>query len=228
MRDADSTVLPDLTGYSIAFDLDGTLVETAPDLVGAVNHVLASRGRGRIDEASLRALVGHGARALIERAFAETGDPADAAAMPGLTTLFLDYYRAHIADFSRPYPGTLARAGAALSVCTNKAQSLAEDLLDALGMSSHFAAIVGSDALPVHKPDPEHFFEAIRRGNGDRARALLVGDSPTDAATARNANVPFIAVTFGYTPVPPEELGADVLIGHFDELDSAVAQLAAR
>lgn len=233
MRQDLSTILPDLTGYCLAFDLDGTLVDTAPDLVGAVNHVLGEEGRPPIGPETLRALIGHGAKVLIERAFVATGEPVDPAALPRLIPSFMNYYRAHIADFSRPFPGTeaalvrLTDAGATLAVCTNKAEGLSTALLEALDLTRYFPVLVGGDTLPVHKPDAEHFLETVRRLGGDRARSLLVGDSPTDAATARNAGVPFVAVTFGYTPVPPEEFGAQALISHFDDLDAAIARVVA-
>lgn len=225
-------VLPDLMGYTIAFDLDGTLVDTAPDLVHAVNHVLLSCKRATIKVDTLRALIGHGAKALIEAAFEATGDPVDRSQLPELIGEFLDYYNAHIADHSRPFPGTenalmrLRDSGATLAVCTNKSQLLAENVLHALGLTRYFRIVMGGDVLSVHKPDAGHLLETVRRANGTANRSLLVGDSPTDATTARNAKIPFVAVTFGYTPVPPEEFGADALIDHFDELDAAVAELA--
>jgi phosphoglycolate phosphatase len=234
-------ILPDhfttqtLAGSTLVFDLDGTLIDTAPDLVAALNHVLGVEGRRPLPIETVRMLVGHGAKVLIERGFAETGEPVDPDRLDLLVDRFVSYYAAHIAEDSRVFPGVrealerLEAAGARLAVCTNKHEVLALSVLQALDLTQPFSAIIGADTLPIRKPDPAVYHETVRRAGGHPdAFTVMIGDSPTDAATARAAQVPFIAVTFGYTPVPPAELGADVLIEHFDALDGALDQLLRR
>ncbi|MGE5567276.1 MAG: phosphoglycolate phosphatase [Parcubacteria group bacterium] len=225
--------LRDLTGATIAFDLDGTLVDTAPDLVGTLNIVLAEEGLPPVPFDEARPMIGRGARALLERGFTAAGEPLDGPRSNALVTRFVDLYLGRIADESAPFPGvteTLAAlrdAGARLSVCTNKRTNLSLALLDALGLSPLFDAIVGADAAPASKPDPRHLFTAVEQAGGDTGRAVFVGDSETDISTARNARLPIVAVTFGYTEAPCADLGPDALIDSFEELPSAVTRLLA-
>jgi phosphoglycolate phosphatase len=226
--------LPDsFAGATIVFDLDGTLIETAPDLVATLNVLLATEGIAPLPLAQARNMIGQGAKALIARGFAAAGAPL---AEPKLSVLFDDFiahYLAHIADESRPFPGllaamdTLEAAGARLAVCTNKRTDLSVALLDALDLSPRFAAIVGGDAVPAQKPDAGHLIATIARAGGDVRRAVMIGDSVSDAKAARGAGVPLVLVSFGYTDVPARDLGADVLIDHFDELPGACAKLLA-
>jgi phosphoglycolate phosphatase len=212
----------------IVFDLDGTLADTAPDLAAALNHSLVALGRPAVPPQSVRHLVGHGARALLRRGLAASGEAPEELVELGFP-LFLDHYGAHICDGTRPFPGIeralagLAEAGAALAVCTNKAEALTLKLLAALGWNGRFDAIVGGDTLPVRKPDPAPLLEAIARAGG--GRAALIGDSITDADTARAAGVRFVAVSFGFSDRPVEALGADAVIHSFDELTAALARL---
>ena len=221
----------DLTGATIAFDLDGTLVDTAPDLIGALNVVLADEGLPAVPASAARHLVGQGGRVLLARGFADAGREIDPARADALFQRFLDAYRGCIADESRPYPGavealdTLAAAGARLAVCTNKPGAYARLLLDALDLSTRFAAVVGADDAPARKPDPRHLLHAIAEAGGDRARALMVGDSLPDASAARGAGVPVVLVSFGYTETPAAELGADAVFAHFDELPDVAGRL---
>lgn len=221
----------DLRGSSIVFDLDGTLVDTAGDLASALNHVLEVAGRPPVEPHTVRMLVGHGARVLLEHGFAETGEPLPPEAVDAHVTRFLAFYADNIASESRLFPGArealerLVAARARLGVCTNKPERLTLALLDALDLRRYFPAVLGADSLSVKKPDPRHYLETVKRLGGNANRSIFIGDSPVDVATARAASVPVIAVTFGYTPVPPEELGADALIAHFDELDAALARL---
>lgn len=212
----------------LAFDLDGTLADTAPDLTASLNHVLAHFGRPAIAAETVRKLVGHGARALLRRGLAATGESAEALVDEGLP-IFLDYYTDHICEGTRPYDGleraldVLADEGVALAICTNKPEKLTLQLVEALGWSDRFRAIVGADTLPVRKPDPAPLREAIARAGG--GRAMFVGDSITDADTARAAGLPLIAVSFGFSDRPVEELGADAIIDHYDELLPALRRL---
>ncbi len=222
--------MPKLT---LIFDLDGTLVDTAPDLTAAMNHVLTENGRRPVPPDEVRHMVGHGARKLIERGFAATGTPVDDDALPGMMQQFITYYGAHIADGSRPYPGVLAlleahrKAGTVMGVCTNKPEGLARSLLDALDMSNYFRAILGADTLPVRKPDPQHLLETIARSGGDVRRAVMIGDSEVDAETAKRAGVKLVIFSGGYTALDPATFGADELIGHYDEMQAALAGIAA-
>ena len=213
----------------VAFDLDGTLAETAPDLTASLNHVLVELGRDPIAAESVRDMVGHGARALIRSGLAATGTVSETMVDEGFP-IFLDYYGAHIADGSYAFPGVekaldeLAARGVALAICTNKVESLAVKFVDAMGWNDRFAAIIGGDTMPTNKPDPAPVREAIRRAGG--GRAAFVGDSISDTGAARNAGIPCVALTFGFRDRPAEELGADALIDHFDQLIPALERLA--
>lgn len=215
---------------TIVFDLDGTLVDTAPDLTAALNVALAAERRPAVDPATVRHLVGHGARALIERGLALSGGGGEAGSARALP-VFLEYYAAHIADGSRPYPGAeaamdvLAANGVRLAICTNKPVALATALIDALGWTGRFAAIVGGDSLPVRKPDPAPLFAAIAQAGGDPAATVYVGDTSVDIATARAAGVPVIAVAFGFADQPVASLGADAVIDDFGELMAVATRL---
>jgi phosphoglycolate phosphatase len=222
--------LPD---RAVIFDLDGTLVDTAPDLMQATNFVLTGLGRRPLEMVEVRAFVGHGARALLTRGLAATGGLPDAYDVEADYRRFVEYYAANIADASVPFPGIvrlldrLKEEGFGLGVCTNKLEGLSVLLLDALGLSPYFGSVVGPDTLGIAKPDPQPFYEAVNRLELDNPRALMVGDSETDILTARNAGVPVIAVPFGYTPRPVAEFGPDRLIGHFDEAYDAIQELFA-
>ena len=222
--------MPALPFDTIVFDLDGTLADTAPDLAAALNHTLVALGREGVPPDSVRHLVGHGARALLRKGLAATGAPSEQLVERGFP-IFLEHYAAHICDGTRAYPGVeaaldaLHRRGAALAVCTNKPETLTHALIGALGWGRRFAAIVGADTLPVNKPDPAPLHEAIARAGG--GRAVFVGDSITDADTARAAHVPFVAVSFGFSDRPIAALEADCVIDHYDALLPALARLAA-
>ncbi|RAK61000.1 phosphoglycolate phosphatase [Phenylobacterium hankyongense] len=220
-----------LDGATIAFDLDGTLVDTAPDLIGTLNVLLAEEGIAPLPLAEARPFIGRGARWMIERGFQAAGAPLDAETVPLLFDRFIAYYLAHIADHSRPFPGaeaalaTLRNAGARLSVCTNKRTDLSLALMDALDLTRLFDAVVGADATPAIKPDPRHLAAAVAAAGGSMDRAILVGDAATDAGAARAAGAGLILVSFGYTEIPAQDLAPDILIHHFDELPDACARL---
>jgi phosphoglycolate phosphatase len=210
---------------AIVFDLDGTLVDSAPDLCGVVNDMLHQHGRVVLDMDDIRKMVGDGAAKLIERGFGATGGlPAP---LPDLTREFIRLYEARIARETRPFPGvveTLERfkaAGLKMGVCTNKTTHLSRRLLDELDLSRFFSAIVGGDG-PARKPDRRHLEATMRELDAGADEALMVGDSMNDVAVARNAGVKVVAVTFGYTTIAPSELGADCVIDRFDELPGIV------
>ena len=215
----------------IVFDLDGTLVETAGDLVATLNVILQREGAAPVPFAYARNMVGHGARDLIRRGLAHSGR---AVAPPQLERLFDDFiirYEAHIADHSFLYPGVvaaldrLATAGFNFAVCTNKMQHASVKLLQMLEVVQRFRAICGQDTFAMCKPNPEALLQTIARAGGTATHTIMVGDSRTDIDTAKAAGVPVIAVDFGYTDVPVALLGPDRIISHFDALWDAVSDL---
>jgi phosphoglycolate phosphatase len=212
----------------VAFDLDGTLADTAPDLAASLNHALVALGRPGVPAESVRHLVGHGARALLRRGLATSG-PAPEDLVDQGYPIFIDYYAGHLCDGTRPYPGVeaaldaLRAEGARLALCTNKPERLTHLLLDALGWADRFHSVVGGDTLPARKPDPAPLHQAVVRAGG--GRAAFVGDSITDADTARAAGVPFVAVSFGFRDRPVEALGADAVIDGFGELMGVLTKL---
>jgi phosphoglycolate phosphatase len=230
---ADSRAAPGdiLRGAAIAFDLDGTLVDTAHDLIGTLNWLLAEEGHPPLPLAEARPFIGRGARWMIERGFQAADAPLAPAEVQPLFERFIDRYTGHIADESRPFPGCVAALealkadGAKLVVCTNKLTGLSKALLDALDMSRLFDAVIGSDSTPAIKPDARHLETAIAAVGGATDRAIMVGDAATDAGAARAAGVPLILVSFGYTEVPAAELDPDILIDHYDQLPAACLRL---
>ena len=218
----------DLEGWTIAFDLDGTLVETAPDLIGTLNRMLAARDIPQMPVEAAQHLVGHGALALLRHGFQEAGAAWDEAEAPALLQIFLDDYLEHIADHSRPYDGVvdaldrLAERGALLCVATNKRTDLSVALIEALDLTRHFALVCGPDLVSARKPDGAHIREAVQKAGGDPARTIMVGDGAPDVQAAKSAGVPCIVVTFGYTPIPAAELGGDVLIDSFEDIEEAI------
>jgi phosphoglycolate phosphatase len=221
-------------GPALIFDLDGTLADTSPDLLGATNAVLAARKRPLLDLAHLRHLVGFGARALIDQAFAASGAPVTEDEMPGLVDIFLAHYRAHIADGTRLFPHvaetleSLKAQGARLGVLTNKPQELTDPLLPLLGLDGLFAAIYGAGRKPYTKPNPRIFHDVVTdlsNGSGGGGPAVMIGDSITDLNTARAAGAPCILMSYGFTPVPASELGADIVLDDFAQLPDAIARL---
>lgn len=215
----------------LVFDLDGTLADTACDLIGTLNVLLAREGLPPVAPTAARSLVGAGARALIERGFALHNASLSPARIEPLVEDFLAHYEAHIADETRLFPGARAAlerfgsAGFRLAICTNKPERLARLLLDRLAVADHFDAICGRGSFPIHKPDPQMLHLTVAAAGGDPARTIMVGDSRTDVDTARNAGAPVIAVDFGYTEVPVAALGPDRVISHFDELWQAAHEL---
>ena len=216
---------------TLIFDLDGTLVDTAPDLAAATNHVLAYKGLRPVALAEIHPLIGHGSKAMIEAGLRTHGAAVEEAELNRLHDMFLEFYAANVAVGSRPFAhipeliDVLKSRGAVLAVCTNKVERLSKLLLESLQLDQHFACIAGRDTFAVCKPDAGHLLQTIAAAGGRRERAVMVGDSDTDITTARNARVPCIAVTFGYTPVPVTQLGADIVIDHYRDFMPALAKV---
>ncbi len=219
---------------ALIFDLDGTLADTAPDLLGATNAVLRARERPELDLTSLRHMVGFGARALIFQAMEASGAPVTEEEMPPLVEIFLSHYRAHIADDSFLFPGVtetltaLKLDGARLAVLTNKPQELTDLLLPRLGIENLFAAVYGAGRKSYTKPDPRIFHDVVEdtfKGSGGGGPSVMIGDSITDLNTARAAGVPCVLVSYGFTPVPARDLGGDAVIDDFTQLPQALRDL---
>jgi phosphoglycolate phosphatase len=206
------------------FDLDGTLIDTHPDLVDSLNYTIAVRDLEPLTYADLTHLVGSGARAMIERAFSLRNSPIADGELEAMIDRFVAHYRAGMPGKSAPYPGLvaaldrLAAADVRLAVCTNKMESLARPLLDMLGLAGRFAAVTGGDTFAVRKPDAEHLLGTISQAGGEPSRTVMIGDSLNDFKVAANAGVPSIGVPFGYSEVAIETLNPTVIIRHFDDL----------
>ena len=216
---------------TVVFDLDGTLVDSAPDLVATLNIIFAREGLPPVPYDTARNLVGGGARSMIQRSLAAEGRKLDAAQVERLVEDFIEHYAAHIADRSRPFPGLeaaldeLAAGGCRFAVCTNKLEWLAVRLLDALALSKRFVAICGADTFGLQKPNPDLLRRTIARAAGEPGQAVMVGDSLSDVATARAAGVPVVAVDYGYTETAVSEMGPDRVISALAELPRAVFDL---
>jgi phosphoglycolate phosphatase len=212
-----------MTLEALIFDLDGTLVDTAPDLHAATNHVLGLIDRKPISLAELRAFVGHGAMNLIERGVNATGDAVDQDTLKRLHKQFLEYYGDNVADHSVVFDGLLTvldkaeARGLKMGVCTNKVEHLSLKLLTELKMMHKFGSLVGGDTLPVMKPDPSPLIEAATRLGVNPKNIMMVGDSETDIRTAQNVGVPVLAVTFGYTSQHVSAFDPTHIINHYDE-----------
>jgi phosphoglycolate phosphatase len=221
----------DLNDTTIVFDLDGTLVDTAPDLTAATNHALGLVGLAPITIAQLHPFIGHGSKAMIDAGLRLHNVSPTADELTQLHDQFLEFYADNVAVGSRPFEGVpelldeLLAAGARLAVCTNKVERLSRLLLRELALEAKFGAIAGRDTFTVFKPAPGHLIGTIEMAGGRAERAVLVGDSEVDIATAAAANVPSIGVTFGYTPRPVRELGPDAVIDHYREFPAALAKV---
>jgi phosphoglycolate phosphatase len=221
-----------MAALTVVFDLDGTLVDTAPDLIETLNVIFGREGLPPLDYAAARNMIGGGARRMIESGLPHDGRALSGGAVDRMFADFIAYYADHIADRSKPFPGLdaafdrLAARGCRFAICTNKLEGLSRLLLEALGLTRRFAAICGQDTFGIQKPDPEFLRRTIQAAGGDIRNAVMVGDSGIDIASARAAGIPVVAVDFGYSDTPVKDLGPDRLIGHFDQLVVAVMELA--
>jgi phosphoglycolate phosphatase len=222
-----------MTRPTLVFDLDGTLADSARDLIATLNVVLAMDGVPAVPFDRARDLVGAGVRPLVQRGFALHGRALSPTRLEELYAAFIDHYHAHIADETILFDGALAAldrfaaAGWLLAICTNKPEALSIALLRTLNVDGRFAAICGKDSFAFFKPDPRHLTLTIEKAGGDPARAVMVGDSKTDIDAARAARIPVVAVSFGYTQIPVRELEPDVVIDRFEDLWEAATGLLA-
>ena len=223
----------DLSGVTVVFDLDGTLVDTAPDLAAAANYVFSLIGLAPISPVELHPTISRGSRAMIEQGLRLHGVAKAPEEVDRLHERFFPYYAENIAVLSRPFEGVpalldlLSRSGARLAVCTNKLEALSRSLLRQLALDHPFAAIAGRDTFDEFKPAPGHLTRTVAMAGGRRDRAVMVGDSEVDIATANAAGIPSIAVSFGYTAVPVRELNPTAVIDHYDEFMGALEKVLA-
>jgi phosphoglycolate phosphatase len=215
---------------ALLLDLDGTLVDSAPDLAGALNQLRAEQGLSALALDEVKAMVGDGVAKLVERGL----PPAAATADPDrLVGRYVELYHARQTALTRPFPGVvetlraLNTAGWRLAVCTNKPEAASREILAAFGLDGLFAAVGGGDSFAERKPAAGHLLATLARMAAEPSSAVMVGDSPNDVLSARKAGLPVIVVGYGYSRVPPAELGADALIERFAELPAALAALAA-
>ena len=209
---------------AIIFDLDGTLIDSAPDLINTLNHILTRENCPPAPPAEMRQMISLGARAMLKKGFELGQKPQTEDRLDELWQDFITHYSAHIAVDSRPFPGTLKTlehlkaAGHPLGICTNKTEELARKLITALDMQDHFKAIVGVDTLGVKKPHPGHVTGTIKAAGGNPQNAVMVGDSETDIAAAKATQIPVIAVDFGYSIEPVATFSPDAIISTYDDL----------
>lgn len=209
---------------TVVFDLDGTLVDTAVDLMDGLNHVLASEGMEPVDYSDVTTLVGQGARSMIERGFKLRGRPLGEEKLTDLLDIFSRRYLSNMPGESQPYPGVIEAldrfkaAGFRLAVCTNKLEHFARPLLKGTRLDDYFDAIAGGDTFAMRKPDGDHILKTVMLAGGQASSSVMIGDSVNDILAARNAGIPSVAVPFGYSDVPVETLNPSRVISHFDEL----------
>ena len=212
------------TSPVVVFDLDGTLVDSAPDLLDSLNHCLQDDGLTTYSPADIRKLVGMGGRIMIERALTLQNVPLDNAHIDKLLSSFLQHYEAQMPGKTHFFKGVddclkrLTDAGYKLAVCTNKYENLARKLLNGLGKTDLFCVITGGDTFAYRKPDARHILSTIELAHGDLERSVMVGDSKTDILAAHSADIPVIAVNFGYTDAPVDTFSPTKVISHYDEL----------
>ncbi len=216
----------DVNAPVVIFDLDGTLVDTAPDLLSSLNHTVAREGLSPVEREDINHLVGQGARVMIEKAYALKGASLSPDRLDRLLTIFIDHYLATMPGRSQPYPGLidaldrLTRSGFTLAVCTNKLERLARPLLAGLNLERRFAAVTGGDTIGRKKPHPDHIHATVSLAGGQAGNAIMIGDSKNDIEAARAAGIASIAVDFGYSDIPASQLGASAVMSDYDELTS--------
>lgn len=216
---------------TIVFDMDGTLVDTAPDLIAALNWVLSQNGFEKVDPSVAKSMIGNGAGAMIEQGLMCINQKVSKAQLQDMEHSFMRFYSDHFVDQCTLFLGvkasmeSLISRNCKLAVCTNTGEELARQILDHVGLTDQLSAICGGDTFPAKKPDPQHLLGTIAKVAGHADRSIMVGDSKTDIDAARAADIPVVAVTFGYSNVPISQLDPDITIAHFDELVDAIDQV---
>jgi phosphoglycolate phosphatase len=216
---------------AVLFDFDGTLVDSAPDIIAALNLLLGELGQAHVDYDAFRTRAGDGAKHLLEQVLTERGASFDDAELPGLVERLLAHYFEIMTDNTRPYPAVpdilaeIYQSGMALGVCTNRTQATTDQLLNHFGLAQMFGAVLCADTVTAKKPDARHLFEAIERLGASPERTIMVGDTATDVAAARNAGIKVVAVSYGYSARPAADLGADAVIADFAELPALLAAI---
>lgn len=219
---------------ALLFDLDGTIIDSAPDVCASVNRVLEAMDRPPITVEDTKMLVGFGARTLVEKTLAMTGETGSEKDVDFLLNGFLDSYKRHPSEHSVIFPGArdaldlFAQNGIKLGICTNKPEATCFPVLEAFDLKRYFPTIICGDTLEFRKPDPRHVFHTLDEMGAVHSGAAFIGDSEADIEAANNANLPSILVSFGYCHVPFENLKTDAVIDHFDELDDCLNNIAAK
>ncbi len=217
---------------ALIFDLDGTLIDSAPDVCASVNRVLTETGRRELTLIETKGLIGWGGRVLVEKALAMTGEEGTPDEVETVLQGFLATYAAHPAEHTRIFPGAVEALekfkadGVKMGICTNKPTATTPPVLKAMGLDGFFSVVSCGDAVPHKKPDGRHVLTVIEALDATVEITAMVGDSENDITAAINAGVKSVAVTFGYAHVPVDELGADALIDHFRELPGALRKIA--
>ena len=216
---------------AVLFDFDGTLVDSAPDIIAALNHLLGELGHAHVDYHAFRTRAGDGARNLLKQVLTRRGASFTDAELPGLVERLLAHYYEIMTDNTRLYPAVpdilaeIYQSGMALAVCTNRTQATTDQLLNHFGLTQMFAAVLCADTVTAKKPDARHLFEAMQRLGAAPERTIMVGDTATDVAAARNAGIKVVAVSYGYSARPAADLGADAILTDFTKLPTLLAGL---
>jgi phosphoglycolate phosphatase len=219
------------SGPVLVCDLDGTLVDSLPDLAEALSNLLRAAGRRALSDAEVRVMVGDGVAVLVERGFAATGGVPPAADLAAQVVSFIETYEKNMTARTRPFPGALEAlaalraAGWRLAVCTNKPEHATRGILSALGFDGLIEGVAGGDTYPVKKPDPDHILRLLKDMDAVPGHAAMLGDSANDVRAGQAAGLPVVVVSHGYGAIPAAELGAERVIKHFDELADALAAL---
>lgn len=219
------------TPYTFVFDMDGTLADTKADLLPALNRAIIPHGLEPMSANAIGHTAGKGARAMIQRAFEYQDTKLDEQLHDELFKVFLADYEENVATNTRLFDGAqtvineLEAQGQILAICSNKMEHLAVKFLQELALDQHFSAVLGGNSLDYRKPDPRHLIETIKRAGGRHEKAIMIGDSVTDIDAAKNANIPVIAVDFGYSERPVHEYEPDAVISHYDQLLMSAAKI---
>ena len=216
---------------AVLFDFDGTLVDSAPDIIAALNRLLGELGHEHVDYHAFRTRAGDGARNLLKQVLTGRGASFTDAELPRLVERLLAHYYETMTDNTRPYPAVpdilaeIYQSGMALAVCTNRTQATTEQLLSHFGLAQMFGAVLCADTVTAKKPDARHLLEAMQRLGAAPERTIMVGDTATDVAAARNAGIKVVAVSYGYSVRPATDLGADAILADFAKLPALLTGL---